>query len=158
MGRKRHSIRVITVGPDYHKQKLIRTSENYVDLEIPEDPKDPNNKNVKLTRYTMHYFYEFKINDFLAFLRWIFTGIIKSFVLVIDENGDPFEETPPEISGKVLKVAKEWKGLDKAIKSAFMKDGDLPRWIIIIVIIIAIAVLALLIKSGWIPLPEGFLQ
>ena len=108
------------------------------------------------TEYGTKDLYEVKTNPFSRLYYRLFKKREKAFMIVVDKNNEPFKEVEPKISGKVLKVAKEWKGLDKAIKSAFSTPFELPRWGILVLVLLALGVLVGLIRSGYIPVPEGF--
>jgi hypothetical protein len=152
-GRERYLVEVIRVDETEHGHKFVRTHdlfENIKDIneagkeiEIEIKPKD---------------LYEVPNNPITGFFTWIFSGRVKHYVMVVNSKGKPIKEKAPEVSGKVLKVARDWKGLGKAISDAFGSRFRLPSSKMILVILGAVAVLAGLIYLGWIPLPEGVIQ
>lgn len=150
MSRKRFEMTIIRVTEDAHDIRVERT--NTLDFEIVE--KKENQDDVTHS-YGLKDFYELKTMEPFKFFLFIFTGIMKRFLLIVDSEGQPIKETAPAVSGKLLLVSRDWKGLDASIKSAFGSKFQLPKIAFILVIVGALIVLFFLLKSGYIPLPEG---
>lgn len=151
-GRERNLIELIRIDETQHNHNFIRTNDLFEtvqdtnekgeDIEIEIKPKD---------------LYEVPQNILMGFIVWIFSGRAKHYIMVVDQAGNPIKEIAPKVSGKVLKVARDWKGLGKAIKDAFGSGLNLPAPKIILIIVGAIIVLGFLIYSGYIPLPKGLI-
>jgi hypothetical protein len=152
-GRLRYLVEVIRVDETQHGHKFVRTHDLF------ENITDENEAGEEITiEIKPKDLYEKPTNLIAGFFNWIFTGQVKHYVMVVNQNGKAIKEKAPKVSGKVLKVARDWKGLGKAIKDAFGGGFSLPSSKMILVIIGAIIVLAGLVYSGWIPLPEGVLR
>lgn len=152
-GRERNLIEVIRVDETEHNHKFVRTNDLFETVE------DINEAGETITiEIKPKDLYEVPQNSMMGFFVWLFTGRAKHYVMVVNQAGTPIKETTPKVSGKVLKVARDWKGLGRAIKDAFGSRFSLPAPKMILIIGIAIAVLGILIYMGWIPLPEGILS
>lgn len=147
LGRKKYLLRLIKIGPDEHKHRVFRTDELF--FKITEKINDED----KELNFSVKDFYTVKHDLVTGFFIWFFTGLNKEYLIVINSEGEIIKEVKPEISGKVLKVARDWRGLDKAINSAFPRNLEIPKIGYAFLIIGAIIILYLLIKSGWIPMP-----
>lgn len=150
MSRKKYEMTIIRIGKNEHNHRIERTDSTYFKIVEKIQGEDKN------IEFGLEDLYEKKEFFLSAWFSLIFSGIVAKYFIIIDNEGNVITETKPSNSGKLLKVARDWKGLDKAIKTAFMEKFDLPRWGFLVVIVIAIVVLFLLLKSGWIPLPEGW--
>ena len=91
-----------------------------------------------------------------GFLKWIRYGQKKHYLMVIREDGTPIKEKDPEISGKVLRVAKDWRGLGKAIHDSFGSRFQIPRMGLVIAVGIGVAVIIFLVWRGFIPTPTSW--
>lgn len=160
MGRERYMVTIIKVTENSHKHRHFRTDTIPFTVkdtftEPHKDGEDPKIWDVEIN-YGTKDLYEVKTNIIDRILRFLFVGIQKKYIIVVNYQGLPIKETAPAISGKVLKVSKDWKGLDKSINSAFNTGLSFGRGAIIVLIVLAIVALFVLIKSGYIPTPEGF--
>jgi hypothetical protein len=162
MAREKYKVTIIKVTEDSHSLRTVRTNsipfrvrDSYKEVEIENDKETVVVWDTEI-QYGTKDLYEVKNNFIIGFLAWIFRGIAREYIIVTDKKGEPIKEETPEISGKVLKVSKDWKGLDKAIRSAFQDGFNIPRVGFVVIIVIAVIALFLLIRSGYIPTPEGF--
>lgn len=151
-GRERNLIEVIRVDETQHGHKFVRTNDLFETI----SDKNEAGEEIEITIKPKDL-YEVPHNIITGFFTWLFSGQVKHYVMVVNQSGVPIKETAPAVSGKVLKVARDWKGLGKAISDAFGSRFRLPNAKMILVIGIAIAVLGILIYLGVIPLPEGVL-
>jgi hypothetical protein len=127
----------------------VRTDNLFVDY------KDLNDKGVKISsKIEPKDLYEKKVNVIWGFFFWLFTGITKQYIAILDAKGKVISETEPEVSARVLKVSKDWKGLDQAIRSAFMKNFELPDNIVPILLGLIVVVFLILIITGRINLSQ----
>ena len=151
MGRERNLIEIIRISEKQNDHLFVKSDSLFetisskfggdTEIEIKIEPRD---------------LYEVSINGFLNFLIWVGTGRINHYIMVINEDGKPIIEEPPEISGKVLKVARDWKGLGKAIRDSFGSGFEMPRIALVAGIGVGILILIFLIWRGYIPLPRSW--
>jgi hypothetical protein len=73
--------------------------------------------------------------------------------MIVNSKGEAIRETKPDVSGKVLTVARDWKGLGSAISDAFGSRFQLPSGLFILAIGAAIVILGVLVYLGYIPTP-----
>lgn len=85
-------------------------------------------------------------------------GYSKHYLLIVKSDGEAIKEENPKVSGKVLKVARDWKGLGKAINDAFGARFQLPSRAMFLGIAGAIILLGVLIYMGWIPIPQRWFK
>lgn len=148
MNRKKYEILIIRVEETEHNYKYIRTDE------LNGEYTDMNNDGIQIKiNYNVKDLYEIP-QGFSGMYNFYRYGIIRRYLVLVNKDGSIITETPPKITGNVLKVARDWKGLGNAIKSAFGKPG-LPKVLMIVVIAVAIIILLILMKSGYLQLPSG---
>jgi hypothetical protein len=153
MGREKFLIEIIRIDKTQHNHtfkrtnnlfnKVIQKNEQGQEITIDVEPKD---------------LYKVPPNHIINFFIWIITGRTDHYVMIVNSKGEPIEEITPSVSGKVLKVARDWKGLGKAVNHAFGRRFDLSGNTMIIALGLAIIVLAFLVYRGYIPIPEGLLN
>jgi len=150
--RKRYLIEVIQVEETQHNHYKFKshdlfttlklTTEGRPDQKVEVEPKDLYEVPAGIT----------------GFFRFIWTGQAKHYMMIVNDLGKPIIETKAEIKGKVLKVARDWKGLGKAIKDSFGSRFEIPRIALIALVFVAVAVMAYLVAKGYIPLPRSWSQ
>lgn len=119
------------------------------------DYKDLNDENKKIMKtIEPKDLYEKKIGFIMGFLYWLFTGISKQYLAILNSDGEVIKEIEPKVTARVLKVSKDWKGLNEAIKSAFRKDLELPENLVQILIVVAVIVLVVLFATGKVKLSD----
>lgn len=148
MGREKNLIEIIRVDQTQHSHIFKRTdnlfeeitdkNEEGEDIIIKVEPKD---------------LYEVGPNHLINFFVWVFTGRIKHYVMIVNSKGIAIKEKLPDVTGKVLIVARDWKGLDKAINDSFGSRFQIPRIALVGVVGLAVLALAFLVWRGIIPLP-----
>ena len=148
MGRERYLIEVIRVDETQHShifkrtdhlfEKIIDENEAGEEIEIEVEPKD---------------LYEVPQFHLINFFVWLVTGRVSHYIMIVNSQGKAIREIEPMVSGKVLKVARDWKGLDKAIHDAFGSRFQIPRIGLVVVLGVSILVLFFLVWKGFIPLP-----
>ena len=150
--RKRYLIEVIQIEETQHNHYKFKSQELFTTLTLTTEGK-PNQK-VEVEPKDL-YEVPVGIKGFLVFL-W--TGQAKHYMMIVNDTGKPIPETKAEIKGKVLKVARDWKGLGKAIKDSFGSRVEIPRIALIALVFVAIAIMAYLVAKGHIPLPRSWTQ
>ncbi len=148
MGREFNLIEVIRVDKTQHSHIFKRTNnlfetiedinEDGETIEIKVEPKD---------------LYQVPVNHIINFFVWVFTGRMRHYIMIVNSKGEPIREISPKVSGKVLLVARDWKGLDSAINDAFGARFKIPRLGVIAIIGVSILILAVLVWRGFIPIP-----
>lgn len=151
MGRERNLIEIIRISEKQNDHLFVKSDSLFQtvsskfggdeDIDIKIEPRD---------------LYEVSSNFFLELLVWIATGRSRHYIMVIDPKGKPIVEKAPEISGKVLKVARDWKGLGKAIKDSFGTGFEMPSFALVAGIGVGVLILVFLIWRGYIPLPRSW--
>lgn len=148
--RKKNLIELIFLGEKQHIHVLIRTNDLF--SKIKETLPDGSKINIDVQPRDL---YEVP-GGLLGFIPWIIKGQKNHYLLVVNKEGEPIIETAPAISGKVLRVARDWKGLGKAIKDSFGGQFEVPRLALVIAIALGVGVIAFLILRGDIPLPASW--
>lgn len=151
MDRKKYRIEIIRVDETQHNHLFHKTNNLFAEI------KDKNEEGKEITiKVEPKDLYEVKLMEPFKFLRWALTGTIQKYIMIVNSNGVAIREKKPKVSGKVLKVARDWRGLGKAINDSFGTRFDIPRVGLVVLVVGAIAVLFLLVKSGYIPLPRSW--
>ena len=153
MGRHRYLIEVIQIRENSHIH--IRKRTNDLALVIEAKGEDGAEINIKVEPKDL---YEVPINFFFWVPKWVKTGMLRHYVIVVGPDGKPIKEDSPSISGKVLKVARDWRGLGKAISDSFGSNWEIPRIGLIIAIGAALLLFGFLVWRGTIPLPRSWTQ
>jgi hypothetical protein len=119
--------------------KLYEKNQQGESIEINVQPKD---------LYQVKSFFLFEL------IALIFKGYLQHFLVIVNEKGEPIKEIKPAINGKVLLVARDWKGLKEAVNDSFGSRIQIPRMAIVGAVVLAVIVIAGLIYTGYIPLPN----
>ena len=153
MARKKYLIEVIQIGSGDHTHIQKRTN----DLSLVIEGKGPDDSDIEI-KVSPKDLYEVPISFLPGFIKFLRTGMIRHYVIIVNPEGIPIEEKSPEISGKVLKVARDWRGLGKAISDSFGSNWEIPRIGIVLGIGLALLIFAVFVWRGWIPLPRSWTQ
>lgn len=150
MIRQPYLIEVIMIGKTQHNHTQIRTDDLFSEIDLRLD--DGSEIKVSVEPRDL---YETSRGIF-GFIKWIRKGEKNHYILVVNEKGEPIIESKPEISGKVLRVARDWKGLGKAINDAFGGRLQLPRKSLVISVGIGVLIIIFGVWRGWIPTPSSW--
>jgi len=148
--RKPHLIEVIMIEDTKHTHRIIRSDDlvstikfkkaDGSEIDISVEPRDL-----------------YEVNRGLGgLINQIRYGEKDHYLVIVNKDGSPIIETNPAISGKVLKVARDWKGLGKAINDSFGGRFQIPRVGLVVVVGLAVAVLIFGVWRGWIPTPRSW--
>jgi hypothetical protein len=150
-GKGKYLIEIIMVDETQHKHIFKRTSKTFLkfkeknqegkEVEIIIEPKD---------------LYEVPINVISGFFSMLIKGIVQNYIAIVNKEGKAIMETDPAISGKVLKVARDWKGLDKAVSDSFGSRFEIPKIALIGALLVFVAIIVVLIWKGIIPVPSSW--
>jgi hypothetical protein len=141
--RKKYLIEIVSMDKTQNVHTYIRTDNLFVKY------KDENEQGLKIdTEIQPKHLYEKKVGFLRGWVRWLFTGITKEYIAILDFSGAVIEEKESKVSSRVLKVAKDWKGLDQAINSAFKKDLELPENLVLYIVGAIALILILLVATG----------
>jgi hypothetical protein len=144
-------IETIIVDENQHKHIFNRTNDTFFSFT------DKNEAGEEITiEIEPKDLYEIPSNFIVQFLSMLITGVVAQYLVVVNKQGQPIKEGECEISGKVLKVARDWKGLDQAIKDSFGSQFNMPRLGLIVGIALAILVIGFLVWKGFIPTPQSW--
>ncbi len=149
MPRHKYLIEIIQVTEKKHVHLEKRTDDLFLTAEIPLDDSESKNE-VKIEPKDL---YEVPHGLVPSILFRLQTGQIKHYLMVVNKDGVPIKEVSPKISGKVLRVARDWKGLDKAISDSFGSDLPMGRIAMLIGVVAMVGIVAFLIWKGFIPIP-----
>ncbi len=148
--RHAHLIEVIMIGKTQHTHTQIRTNDLFSEIDLKLD--DDSEITVSIEPRDL---YETSRGIF-GFMKWIRKGEKNHYILIVNENGEPISESTPDISGKVLRVARDWKGLGKAISDSFGGRLQLPRMTLVIGVGIGVLIIIIGVWRGWIPTPTSW--
>lgn len=151
MTRHKYLLEIIRVSDKKHVHVEERTDDLF--LEVKNKLDDGPEITIKVEPKDL---YEVPHNFISRFISWARTGQTKHYLMAVNDKGEPFIENAPAISGKVLRVARDWKGLGKAINDSFGSDLPLGRIAMIGGVLIAVAIVAVLVYNGFIPTPESW--
>ena len=151
MTRQKYLIEVIQMKEMVNTHVLKRTDDLFTEINI----KKEDESNVTIT-VAPRDLYEVETNLFKGFWVWATKGQKKHYLMIVDKEGNPITEGSATISGKVLKVARDWKGLDGAVKDSFGSSLGMGRLGFIGLIVVAVIVLGVLVWRGVIPLPRSW--
>ncbi len=151
MTRHKYLLEILRVSEKKHVHLEEKTNDLFVEVKTKLDDGTEITINVEPKDL-----YEIPHNFISRGIEWIRTGREKHYLMVVNDQGEPITETPPAISGKVLRVARDWKGLGKAISDSFGNDLPMGRIAMIGAIIIGVTLIAFLISKGYIPTPESW--
>ena len=153
MARNKYLIEIVRVGDNQHEHVEKRSDTLSFDVEAKK--KDGSDIVIKVEPKDL---YEVPINAFSKLIKWLKTGQTNHYLLVVGPDGTPIKETAPAISGKVLKVARDWRGLGKAISDSFGSNFQIPLIAIILALVGAVLLFGFLVWRGTIPLPRSWTQ
>ncbi len=151
MTRNKYLVEVLRITENKHTYTVKQTDELFIEIKDKLD--DDTEISIKVEPKDL---YEIPYSFIPRVIAWIKTGQRKHYLMVVNNQGKPITETAPAISGKVLRVARDWKGLDTAISDNFGNDLPIKRIAMIGAIIISVGIIAFLIYSGYIPTPESW--
>lgn len=151
MSRHKYLLEIIQISEKKHIHMEKRTSnlflmvestlENGDTIEIEVEPKD---------------LYEVPHGCLSGTIVWLKTGQRKHYLMVVNKEGKAIKEIQPAISGKVLRVARDWKGLDRAISDSFGSDLPLGRIALIGAVLVGVVIAGYLVWKGFIPTPRSW--
>lgn len=151
MSRANYLLEIIRVSDKKHVHLEKRSDDLFITIEDTLD--DDTKIEIKVEPKDL---YEVKHGILSKIWFYIRTGQTKHYLMVVNQKGEPIKETAPEISGKVLRVARDWKGLGRAISDSFGSDLPLGRIAMVGGVLIGVAIVAYLISKGFIPMPESW--
>lgn len=151
MTRHKYLLEILRVSEKKTVHREERTDDLFV--EVTDTLDDDTTITIKVEPKDL---YEVPHNVISRFISWAMTGQTKHYLMVVNDKSETFIEAAPAISGKVLRVARDWKGLGKAISDSFGSDLPMGRIAMIGAIIIGVALIAFLISKGYIPTPESW--
>ncbi len=151
MTRHKYLIEIIQISEKRHVHTEKRTNYLYLTATVPLDGEET--AEIKIEPKDLYEVPHGWLTSLLFRLR---TGQIKHYLIVVNKEGEPIKEDQPKISGKVLRVARDWKGLDKAISDSFGSDLPLGRIAMIGAVIVMVVIVAVLIWKGFIPTPRNW--
>lgn len=151
MTRHKYLLEIIQISEKKHihlekrSSDLFLTVESVLDdeetVEIEVEPKD---------------LYEVPHGFLSGTISYLKTGQRKHYLMVVNKEGQAIKETQPAISGKVLRVARDWKGLDRAISDSFGSDLPLGRIAVIVAVLGGVVIVGYLVWKGFIPTPRSW--
>jgi hypothetical protein len=147
----KYLIEIIMVDESQHKHIFKRTNDTF--LKFKEKNQEGEEVDISIEPKDL---YEIPSNIFFSFFSMLFRGIIQHFLVIVNKTGTPIKETAPAISGKVLKVARDWKGLDKAVNDSFGSRFEIPKLAMLGALVIFVIIIVFLIWKGFIPLPSSW--
>lgn len=145
-----HTIEVIMIEETQHTHTLVRTNDIFSEIDLTLG--DGTKLAVKVEPRDL---YEVSRGIF-GFLKRIRTGEKDHYLLIVDSEGNPIKEVAPKISGKVLRVARDWKGLGKAIHDSFGGRFQIPRTALVVAVGVGVVVIVFLVWRGFIPTPTSW--
>jgi hypothetical protein len=151
VARTKYLLEIIRITSSKHVHLEERTNDLFFDITDKLDDETEITINVEPKDL-----YEVPHNFISRGIAWMKTGQEIHYLMVVNDKGKPIKEKPPAISGKVLRVARDWKGLGRAISDSFGSDLPMGRIAMVGALIIGIGLVAFLIWKGWIPTPESW--